>query len=151
MGCRLSVSLPPCLALSTPWVPYWSRLKFSAAIGGALVGTFLGVLLAYGLVLHLGSALKALAEAEIKDYLCMKAALVAHMQGHAPMIAVEFARKSLFSEFRPTFSEVEEAMNDAPSATQDYAPWLTAPQSLSRRSMVAAITAATGKSPTPIL
>jgi len=120
-------------------------------IGGALVGTFLGVLLAYGLVLHLGSALKALAEAEIKDYLCMKAALVAHMQGHAPMIAVEFARKSLFSEFRPTFSEVEEAMNDAPSATQDYAPWLTAPQSLSRRSMVAAITAATGKSPTPIL
>ena len=84
-------------------------------IGGALVGTFLGVLAAYGVVLPLGSALKALAEAEIKYYLCMKAALVAHMQGHAPMIAVEFARKSLYSEFRPSFFEVEEAMNDVPA------------------------------------
>lgn len=43
-------------------------------------------------------------------------ALVAHMQGHAPMIAVEFARKSLYSEFRPSFAEVEEAMNDVPAA-----------------------------------
>ena len=40
---------------------------------------------------------------------------MAHMQGHAPMIAVEFARKSLYPEFRPSFSEVEEAMNDAPA------------------------------------
>ena len=41
---------------------------------------------------------------------------MAHMQGHAPMIAVEFARKSLYSEFRPSFAEVEEAMNDVPAA-----------------------------------
>ena len=85
-------------------------------IGGALVGTFLGVLAAYGVVLPIGSSLKSVAESEIKYYLCIKAALVAHMQGHAPMIAVEFARKSLYSEFRPSFAEVEEAMNDVPAA-----------------------------------
>jgi chemotaxis protein MotA len=85
-------------------------------IGGALVGTFLGVLAAYGVVLPIASSLKAVAEAEIKYYLCIKAALVAHMQGHAPMIAVEFARKSLYSEFRPSFAEVEDAMNDVPAA-----------------------------------
>jgi chemotaxis protein MotA len=85
-------------------------------IGGGLVGTFLGVLAAYGVVLPIGSSLKSVAESEIKYYLCIKAALVAHMQGHAPMIAVEFARKSLYSEFRPSFAEVEEAMNDVPAA-----------------------------------
>ena len=85
-------------------------------IAGALVGTFLGVLAAYGVVLPIGSSLKSVAEPEIKYYLCIKAVLVSHMQGHAPIIAVEFARKSLYSEFRPSFAEVEEAMNDVPAA-----------------------------------
>ena len=56
------------------------------------------------------------AEADIKYYCCMRAALVAHMQGHAPVIAVEFARKMLFPEERPSFIEVEDAMNDVPTA-----------------------------------
>ncbi len=85
-------------------------------IGAALVGTFLGVLLAYGVVMPMANALKAYAEADIKYYQCMRAALVAHMQGHAPVIAVEFARKMLFPEERPSFIEVETAMSDAPAA-----------------------------------
>ncbi len=85
-------------------------------IGAALVGTFLGVLLAYGFIGPFGNALKAYADADTKYYACMKAALVAHMQGYAPAVSIEFARKMLYSNERPTFAEVEEAVNAAPAA-----------------------------------
>lgn len=84
-------------------------------IGAALVGTFLGILLAYGVVTPMANALRAYADSDTKYYYCMRAALVAHMQGHAPVIAVEFARKMLFAEERPSFIEVEDAMNDVPA------------------------------------
>ncbi|MFQ5783442.1 MAG: flagellar motor stator protein MotA [Alphaproteobacteria bacterium] len=83
-------------------------------IGAALVGTFLGVLLAYGFVGPLGNALKHYADAETKYYACMKAALIAHIQGYAPAISIEFARKMLFSNERPTFEELEEAVSAEP-------------------------------------
>ncbi|MBV9861382.1 MAG: flagellar motor stator protein MotA [Alphaproteobacteria bacterium] len=79
-------------------------------IGGALVGTFLGVLLAYGFVGPIGASVKARNEAELRYYFCIKAGLLAYMQGYAPAIAVEFARKALTSDVRPTFYEVEEAV-----------------------------------------
>ncbi len=82
-------------------------------VGAALVGTFLGVLLAYGFVGPVGSYLKAYGDAESKYYECIKAGLLAHLQGHAPAISVEFARKTLFSEVRPSFYEVEEAVMNA--------------------------------------
>ncbi len=84
-----------------------------ALVGAALVGTFLGVLLAYGLVGPMGNNLKAYADADSKYYECIKAGLIAHLQGHAPTIAVEFARKTLFSDVRPSFVEVEDALLDA--------------------------------------
>ncbi len=84
-----------------------------ALIGGALVGTFLGVLLAYGLIGPIGSSMKAYAEAEIKYFHCIKSGLLAHMQGHPPAISVEFARKTLQSHERPSFMEVEEALEGA--------------------------------------
>jgi chemotaxis protein MotA len=84
-------------------------------IGGALVGTFMGVLLAYGFVGPLAAALKALYDSETKYYQCMKAGLVAYLQGYAPAVCVEFARKALFSTVRPTFFEVEEATASAPT------------------------------------
>lgn len=84
-------------------------------IGGALVGTFLGVLLAYGFVGPLANSLKALYDAETKYYQCMKAGLVAYLQGYAPAVCVEFARKALFSTVRPTFFEVEDATASAPT------------------------------------
>ena len=82
-------------------------------IGAALVGTFLGVLLAYGIVGPLGSLLKDHADAQIKYFQCIKAALIAYMQGYAPAMCVEFARKILFSNERPTFAEVEDAVAEA--------------------------------------
>ena len=86
-------------------------------IGGALVGTFLGVLLAYGFVGPIASGLKAIYESEGKYYQCIKVALLAHLNGYAPSVSVEFARKALYSHVRPTFYEVEEAVQALPSTS----------------------------------
>ncbi|MCH8095980.1 MAG: flagellar motor stator protein MotA [Proteobacteria bacterium] len=84
-------------------------------IGGALVGTFVGVLLSYGFVAPMADALKAVYDSETKYYQCIKVGLLAHMQGYAPSVSIEFARKALFSNVRPTFYEVEEAVDALPS------------------------------------
>ena len=76
-------------------------------IAGALVGTFLGILMAYGFVSPLASLLEQKAEEAAKELLCVKTTLLASMQGYAPAIAVEFGRKVLFSTERPTFAELE--------------------------------------------
>ena len=83
-------------------------------IGGALVGTFLGVLLSYGFVAPIASSLQARYDAEAKYFQCIKAGLLAYMQGYAPAVATEFARKALLSEVRPSFYEVEEAVAALP-------------------------------------
>ena len=86
-------------------------------IGGALVGTFLGILLAYGFVGPLSSAIKVAQEANSKYLICLKAGILANVQGNAPAVSVEFARKTLLSSFRPTFAELEEATENAPAAS----------------------------------
>lgn len=88
-----------------------------ALIAGALVGTFLGVLLSYGFVGPIASSVKARSEAELRYYLCIKAAILAYMQGYAPSVAVEFARKAVNSDVRPSFYEVEDAVENLPSVT----------------------------------
>ncbi|MEE8515945.1 MAG: flagellar motor stator protein MotA [Alphaproteobacteria bacterium] len=84
-------------------------------IGGALVGTFLGILLSYGFVAPMANAVKGIFDTELKYLQCIKVGLLAHMQGYAPAISVEFARKALVSNVRPTFYEVEEAYRSASS------------------------------------
>lgn len=84
-------------------------------IGGALVGTFLGVLIAYGLFAPFAQSLRNIFEEESKYFLSMKIGLLAHMSGYAPTIAIEFARKSLMSDVRPTFAEIEEATANLPA------------------------------------
>ena len=83
-------------------------------IGGALVGTFLGVFLAYGFIGPMASAVKAVDEAEAKFLQCIKIGLLAHLQGYPPAVSVEFARKALLHEDRPTFYEIEEAVGALP-------------------------------------
>jgi chemotaxis protein MotA len=78
-------------------------------IGGALVGTFLGVFCAYGFFGPMAQALRNIHEAEDKYLLAMKVGLLAHISGHPPVMAIEFARKTLMSEVRPTFIEIDEA------------------------------------------
>lgn len=77
-------------------------------IGGALVGTFLGILVSYGFVAPIAGQLEQKAEEGGKIYACIKAVLLASMNGYAPQVAVEFGRKVLYSTDRPTFMELEE-------------------------------------------
>ncbi len=83
-------------------------------IGGALVGTFLGVWLSYGFIAPVASKARATFEAETKYLQCIKAGLLAHLHGSAPAVSVEFARKALLSHDRPTFYELEEAVEALP-------------------------------------
>jgi len=76
-------------------------------IASALVGTFLGILLAYGVVEPLGGLLEQKTEDSAKELQCMKTTLLASMQGYNPATAIEFGRKVLFSPDRPTFAELE--------------------------------------------
>lgn len=77
-------------------------------IGGALVGTFLGILISYGFVAPIAGQLEQKAEEGGKIYQCIKAVLLASMNGYAPQVAVEFGRKVLYSTDRPSFMELEE-------------------------------------------
>ncbi|MBQ0729178.1 MAG: flagellar motor stator protein MotA, partial [Oleispira antarctica] len=72
-----------------------------------LVGTFMGVLFAYGLVGPISNRMKHIAEEEIKLYDAAKASIIASMNGLAPQLAIEFGRKSLFTHGRPSFDEVD--------------------------------------------
>ena len=76
-------------------------------IASALVGTFLGILLAYAVVEPLGGLLEQKSEDSAKELQCIKTTLLASMQGYNPATAIEFGRKVLFSSERPTFVELE--------------------------------------------
>lgn len=83
-------------------------------IGGALVGTFLGVLLCYGMFGPMANGLMKIYDADGNYFKCMKVGLLAYMNGYAPSIAVEFARKVLPTAVRPTFAELETFTNELP-------------------------------------
>ncbi len=76
-------------------------------IGGALVGTFLGILVAYGFIQPVASQLEQRADIGSRIFVCIKAVLLASMNGYAPQVAVEFGRKVLYASDRPTFLELE--------------------------------------------
>lgn len=86
----------------------------AAAVGhhvaAALVGTFLGVLLAYGFVGPLATNLEVGLEEKMRYLETIKACVVAYAKGNPPIIAVEIARRTIFSDERPTFSELENYM-----------------------------------------
>jgi len=77
-------------------------------VAAALVGTFLGILLAYGFVAPTAQAFEHAAADESKFYECIKTTLIATVNGMPPQIAVEFGRKTIFSTERPTFEELEQ-------------------------------------------
>ena len=83
-------------------------------VGAALVGTFLGILVAYGFVGPISSAMEHRAHEEGKAFEVVKMALVASVRGYAPPVALEFARKLLFADDRPTFGELEAELKGKP-------------------------------------
>src|SRR3569832_2282521 len=88
---------------------------FGILVAHALVGTFLGILLAYGFVGPLSTLLEQKLHESTKMFQCIKVTLLASINGYAPAIAVEFGRKVLFSTERPSFSELEEHVKNAKS------------------------------------
>ena len=81
-----------------------------AMIGGALTGTFLGVLLAYGIVGPFSARMAGIVEEEAKYLEVIRAVLVTHLHGNAPQVSVELGRKMVPNEHMPTFQELEEAV-----------------------------------------
>jgi chemotaxis protein MotA len=81
-------------------------------IGGALVGTFLGVLLAYGLMGPFAARLKGVVEEESKFFEVIRAVLVAHLHGNAPQVAVETGRKMVPTGHMPSFQELEQSLQE---------------------------------------
>ena len=79
-------------------------------IGGALVGTFLGVLLAYGMAAPFAARIKGIVEADAKYNEVIRAILVAHLHGNAPQVSVETGRKMVPNEHMPTFAELETSL-----------------------------------------
>lgn len=96
--------------------------ELGALIAHAMVGTFLGILLAYGFILPLASLLRQKSSEQIKMYQCIKVTLLSSLNGYAPQIAIEFGRKTLFSHERPTFSELEEHVHRVKSSANNSSP-----------------------------
>ncbi|QOJ23519.1 MAG: flagellar motor stator protein MotA [Gammaproteobacteria bacterium] len=84
-------------------------------IAAALVGTFLGILLAYGFVGPLANKLEHNLHESSKMFECIKITLLANLNGYSPVLAVEFGRKVLFTTERPSFLELEEHVKQSKS------------------------------------
>ena len=97
-----SVGLPPA--------------ELGLLIGAALVGTFIGILVAYAFVSPIASSMEERAAEASKLFDCVKITLLASLNGYAPQVAVEFGRKVLLSTVRPTFLELEEECKARKSA-----------------------------------
>lgn len=81
-------------------------------IGGALVGTFLGVFLAYGLVGPFAAKVKVVVEEDGHFYQLIREVLVANLHNHSTNICIEVGRQNTPSHCRPSFSELEEALKE---------------------------------------
>ncbi len=87
-------------------------------VAAALVGTFLGILLCYGMVGPLAANMHKQAEAESQYLACIRVGLVAFLKGASPLIAAEFARRAIPSHLRPSFKEFEAACKSRGPAAQ---------------------------------
>lgn len=94
----------------------------AAAVGAktaaALVGTFLGILVSYGFVGPLATNMEYMNAAEARYISCIKAGLIAYAKGNPPVMAVEYARRVIYSDLRPTFRETEEACKKVKSGKE---------------------------------
>jgi len=85
------------------------------SVAAALVGTFMGILICYGFISPLASHMEHLAQSEAHFLGCIKSGVVAFAKGSPPVLVVEFARRVIAEDVRPTFSEVEKAAKEVKS------------------------------------
>ncbi|NUT17246.1 MAG: flagellar motor stator protein MotA [Cupriavidus sp.] len=89
--------------------------ELGALIAHAMVGTFLGILLAYGFISPLAARIELQVSENVKVYECIKVVLLASLNGYAPLVAVEFGRKVLYSTVRPSFLELDDHVREVKS------------------------------------
>lgn len=82
-------------------------------IGAALVGTFLGIFMAYGVVSPIASQVKTVREKRNRLYVIVKQTLLAYMNGSLPQVALEFGRKTISAHDRPSIDAVEQSTLNA--------------------------------------
>ena len=85
-------------------------------VAAALVGTFLGILMCYGMIQPIATNIGLQDVADAKYLKCIRDGILAACRGASPIFAVEFARKAIFSDERPTSEETDEACNQAKAA-----------------------------------
>ncbi len=85
-------------------------------VGAALVGTFLGILMCYGLFGPLASNMSKSNDAEAGYYNFLRVGIISYIRGSPPILAVEFARRTIPHQVRPSFAEMEKACKNAPAA-----------------------------------
>lgn len=81
-------------------------------VAAALVGTFLGILISYGFLQPIATSIETVNSSEARYILVLKAGLLAFASDAPPIVAVEFARRAIFSDVRPSFKEMEEAFKN---------------------------------------
>ncbi len=86
-----------------------------AMIGGALVGTFLGILISYTIASPLASRLQQIIDEEGHIYDVMKDFIIAHLHGNAPQISAEIGRKAVPGGFQPSFYDLDEMLQEIPN------------------------------------
>jgi chemotaxis protein MotA len=85
-------------------------------VGAALVGTFLGILVSYGFIGPIAAAMEHVASKKGKAFEVVKMALVSSVRGYVPAVSIEFARKLLHGDLRPTFADLEAELKGKPKA-----------------------------------
>jgi chemotaxis protein MotA len=91
-------------------------------VAAALVGTFLGILLCYGMVGPLAANMAKSAEEEHAYYGVLRVVMIAFMKGISPLLAVEMGRRAIPGYVRPGFAEIEKACREAGSSAAAAAP-----------------------------
>jgi len=87
-------------------------------VAAALVGTFLGILLCYGLVGPIAANMSKTAEDEQDFYHFLRVLMLAFIKGTAPLLAIEVGRRAIPGHLRPSFQEVEKACRSAVAAAK---------------------------------
>jgi chemotaxis protein MotA len=85
-------------------------------VAAALVGTFLGILLSYGVLAPLATTVEVQTNVNTRYLRCIKEGVIASLRGAAPIVAIEFARKAIFSASRPTSDETDAACKEVKAA-----------------------------------
>ncbi|NUN69085.1 MAG: flagellar motor stator protein MotA [Bacteroidetes bacterium] len=86
-------------------------------VAAALVGTFIGILMCYGFLGPMASHIEIIHQSEARYMECIKVGIISYAKGNAPAMVVEFSRRVIFSDFRPTFAELEQAIKDIKSSS----------------------------------